>query len=1178
MRLGRGAASDPCNIPSLVIDRLEADAAALPAEMHAARPSTWGLLRGGTVTVVGRHVSPSATAARLGVDLGSLPTHPQLGGSAWCLESLPVLERRPDGTTPVEHASYQIPLRDLTPGSDGDPHRTEVEPLRFSGPFFGWPLLDVEWLRAENWEFEPPQRGPDAAPATTREVATVTAAVPGEDDPNDGADPISGPFQDEGKASGHPVRQAVAELNTVIADPTAGPTARQGEQTHASLTRIGPVTARPRTIGELIPDDTPAPPPVRLRDAAAAAINPPRPLLGRHDIVQKYGSLMVPLDVPQQAEESEDVLADPIALLPQGGDLDGFSGLYAHKLPAGASDFGAWFRMPFLSNANPADPLNDAVTGFPVAGATTQAVVLAKNRRGVPLTEVIDRLPPLREGTKFLVHELIERKQIDPDLLSPAWTGLILLRPGFQVLVPGLATILGKFLAEPFQYVAVTAQNPTEPREFPEFYGTYRHEAEPWPPLPASVVQEQEHDVEWDLRLIDIRFRSREIVRFELSGFLTIRRLFRVEIEGGPWEFEIRGKYQSASDADNPTKKPRIVLEGAPKDPLHVDVNVGPVRAARLERARVSVEGIDPDTPTGSGGRFDIDGTIELDPSWSLGFIGVDPNNREVPIRRLGLSMGKSPRMSWDWPSLEFPLVQREPLKLGPVTFRFLRLGIGGREVLDGMIPVAGGGDIESPRCPFAVARVELFKYPELGSQGGRTLGFDLVAAFDRDGQATKVGLKGIDFNKLDIDLFRFLRLRIEEIERHSSGQSTFLSIQGVKLDLLGKPIVKDLNVALFQTGTERGFAAYLQQEINLLPGLVKIDWLILSYNVRLPRTAPLLLGLNDVGSSEVFNRINDDIVESQPLAGAARGAKWGFGFGCQVLDGALRVKLLFVDGGSMGLMISSKLLEQVVGFSGLAVGYLKGDRPEGDRFWSEIPVPMMGMGPFSFLGGVIGLEKFLRGGFTFDAGFPWLRDGIRRWDRGFGFVVGIYVGHAGVYVKYLPGTMPGGDGSAKTLLLAGGFGVAVGYGFCMTFAGVFTVYASIEVYAVIEGSVLLRYEMPGLAGPGPSAPALSGPGSTVPAMPSASSALAVSGSLEMVAVDLRGIIGIVARGYGELNVWVLHARAEVLIFAEAESHLAWAKGQPARSSTSSAPVTTSARAAGSGRGSSPTPSVSLSM
>ena len=140
-----------------------------------------------------------------------------------------------------------------------------------------------------------------------------------------------------------------------------------------------------------------------------------------------------------------------------------------------------------------------------------------------------------------------------------------------------------------------------------------------------------------------------------------------------------------------------------------------------------------------------------------------------------------------------------------------------------------------SPRLPYAVARVELFKYPELGSQGGQTLGFDLVAAFDRDGAAPKFGLKGIDFSKLDIDLFRFLRLRIERVEGQSAGGGTYLLIEGVKLELLGKTIVEDLNVGLFQVGTERGFVAYLSQEIELLPGLVTIDWLLLSYNLRLP-------------------------------------------------------------------------------------------------------------------------------------------------------------------------------------------------------------------------------------------------------------------------------------------------------------------------------------------------------
>ena len=55
--------------------------------------------------------------------------------------------------------------------------------------------------------------------------------------------------------------------------------------------------------------------------------------------------------------------------------------------------------MPLISNADPsADPVADLVKSFPVAGATTQAVVLAKNRRGVPLADVIDRLPPSPKG------------------------------------------------------------------------------------------------------------------------------------------------------------------------------------------------------------------------------------------------------------------------------------------------------------------------------------------------------------------------------------------------------------------------------------------------------------------------------------------------------------------------------------------------------------------------------------------------------------------------------------------------------------------------------------------------------------------------------------------------------------------------------------------------------------
>ena len=778
--------------------------------------------------------------------------------------------------------------------------------------------------------------------------------------------------------------------------------------------------------------------------------------------------------------------------------------------------------MPFISTANARMPLDLAVDSFPAPGLTSQGVVLVKNRRGRGLKEFVAALPPGRGGTRFLVEELIEKKWIDPDVLAPGWTGLVVLRCGFQVLAGGLGNLFAKFLAEPMQYIAVTAQEPGEAREFPEVYGTFRYES-PAASRPPADPAADDRDVEWDLELLDVRFRAREIVSLQLNGTLTIFKLFRADPEAGaqPSTFEITGRYQGKDDADNPTRRARVLLEGAPKNPLRVDVNVGPVKAGRLDRVRVSVEGVDPDAPTGSGGRFEIDGAIELDPAWRLGPIGIgaDANGKsEVPIRRLGLSLGTTPRMSWDWPALEFPLAQREPVRLGPLTFRFERFGFSVPDatthrhtLLDDTLRVAGNGDITAARCPFAVARVELFKYPEFGPKAGQTLGFDLVAALDHDGTAPKIGVKGIDFKNLDIDLFRLVRLRAKSIsvDQVPNGTRQYIEVREMKLDFLEKPLIENLTVALLQDGPERGFAAYLEQDIDL--GLLTIRWVLVSYHLRLAKSARLLLSLEDVGpETDVRDAIVADVKGAGPLT--AGGPGWGFGIGCELLGGGIACKLLYVDGGSSGLMVKSPLLEDAIGFGGLAVGYLKGERPEDDRYWTEFPVPMMDFGPVAFLGGVIGLEYLVRGGFTFDAGFPWLRDGLRRWDRGFGVNYGIFVGHAGFYVKYHPGTAPTDDGTTKTLTLAAGFGIAVGYGYCDTYLGVFTVYLSVEVYAIVEGALVLA--LPG-------------------------------GTPEPRSASLAGIVGLVARGVGKLDVWVLSAEFEVLVFGETESRVDWQPGRP---------------------------------
>ena len=168
-------------------------------------------------------------------------------------------------------------------------------------------------------------------------------------------------------------------------------------------------------------------------------------------------------------------------------------------------------------------------------------------------------------------------------------------------------------------------------------------------------------------------------------------------------------------------------------------------------------------------------------------------------------------------------------------------------------------------------------------------------------------------------------------------------------------------------------------------------------------------------------------------------------------------------------------------------------------------------MTAFNLLGGRFGLRAFLNGSFEFDVGFPWLRSGIRRWDRGLGFNVGIYVGHAGCYIRYL--NQRSADGNGREITVGGGLELAVGYGRSFNFS-VVKAYVGIEIYAILEGNFTSKISgLPALPGSrGTSSRELSTRDGGLP-------------DLDLKSLELRGIIGIVVRGSAELDVWVLHVR-----------------------------------------------------
>jgi len=604
----------------------------------------------------------------------------------------------------------------------------------------------------------------------------------------------------------------------------------------------------------------------------------------------------------------------------------------------------------------------------------------------------------------------------------------------------------------------------------------------------------------------------------------------------GSVKFEILGRFESAGADSNPTNKDRIIFEATSENPIVIEVNRLFIKKVTISGVRVEIGGLGnkgaPDTP------FEIDGDLKLEKLPAGG--DLLQINMSKPIRfeklRLPLIPG-SAAVDWEWPSLALPVKQARPLRLGPIGFSIERIGFGLPEVFDGGLDILGHDlDLEKG-FPWIDLKIGLFKYPELNPKAGLPFGFNLVLGVpDIANGKVKATLKGLDFDKLDIDLFRFIRLKAKNFEIGSpsgplGGEVNTLSwllAQDVELEILGRKIVDKLSVYVVSRGGKYAFIAYLEDVFD--GELVSINWVLLANSWPLGPVAPLLLGLQDATSGDLYKAIKKQVVAaaSNPglIVGGHMAGRWGFGLGLSIMKGVFRVKLLVMDGGTIGLMIDALLLRRVFGIEGIAVAYIRGNTPEEDQFWVEIGIPGFRMTAFNFLGGRFGLRAFLNGSFEFDVGFPWLQSGIRRWDRGLGFNVGIYVGHAGCYIRYL--NQRSADGNGREITVGGGLGLAVGYGRSFDFS-VVKAYVGIEIYAILEGNFTFKISgLPALPGSrGTSSRELSTHDGGLP-------------DLDLKSLELRGIIGIVVCGSAELDVWVLHVRFEVHVFAESETRLTY--------------------------------------
>ncbi|WP_370146127.1 hypothetical protein [Bradyrhizobium elkanii] len=363
--------------------------------------------------------------------------------------------------------------------------------------------------------------------------------------------------------------------------------------------------------------------------------------------------------------------------------------------------------------------------------------------------------------------------------------------------------------------------------------------------------------------------------------------------------------------------------------------------------------------------------------------------------------------------------------------------------------------------------------------------------------------IQAVDFKGLELDLLQFATLKIKDLSMSQSGDVAEFKADGVEVEILSKRIAT-VTVQIFNRAGESGFLAFVAPQP--ISSWFQVNWLLAGHNIAIPDDIVAdLITINPNGGDDT-DQLGTDLANANliPAPGQGNGS-WLFGAGIHIADQVLLGRAVFQDEGFCGIALHSALLKEWFNLDiSIGVAYRRGSRPEQDTFFVALTVPQVTLPAFDFMGGVISLEIAMNGDFKLDVGFPSLAsNGVARsWDRCFGAVVGIFQGSGGFYLT--KGT-PGAVQTITGLRLGGGYAIQAGFGAAFG-AGIFSVVVTIGIYAIVEGEFVLD-------------------------------------NGKLVQFRLSGAIGVLFRGVGQLNWWVISVTVSVVVAAEARTTIEWTTG-----------------------------------
>ncbi len=643
---------------------------------------------------------------------------------------------------------------------------------------------------------------------------------------------------------------------------------------------------------------------------------------------------------------------------------------------------------------------------------------------------------------------------------------------------------------------------------------------------------DRDKEVRFQVKKVDLAWIDRRLRQFHVESSLTFAGAFGLLIPDGKDlpEISIIGSY---SDLNG---KSAFRFLGQSSDPIPLLPRIedpsqwfGPIEQISIERAEI--------TESGGDVAIQLDGTVKLHsvplPNFENAVQAVP--DQHANFRGLGINIphldGHNPNiarwLSLNYPSLKFdaklPQFKFFGIEALDLKVRSIGLDWEGKFPWTSLVPIGGKLDDKMEKAFLMDVRLNLMKLPELFAKSLQGLAFDLSMGFGLgsnthdpyfDEKRFNVGITAVGFEKLHLDLMRFLEIEADELELGvidfgGADQVPILKLVRAKVSILGHLIIPDLTAMFFATkGGKTGFLAYIKPEPPVSFSFVDVKWVLIGQNVALP--TELAKGILSIAPDPDHDGISKSIGESvkgKELYIGTDGlhAEWLFAAGLSIASESFSGKFLFHDGRQYGMSLQGTMLKEWFGYDlAISVLYVKGSRPAEDRLFLSFTVPKVAIGTFNFMGGVIDLGVVMNGGFLIDVGFPHLLpsgSGGRDWNRALGAIVTPFQGSGGLYLRKEIASIENG----AVVSLMGGYALQAGLGASFG-GGVFTAWVTAGLYVITEGHFAFKRE-----------------------------------NLDtLTGLRLVGAVGILVQGAAALDWWIISVRVDVRAEAEARLILAW--------------------------------------